>query len=236
MLRNDLRVEFSKQFKREGYFMSTSANPDRPNRLIMGLGIATVVLLAANLISVLAQRVWPALQDLAMTQSEAQVGEIPALTELSTIHIRRLPGQHTIVRISPNLHEKFRYRKHVHDMDFDIDLENLALDFEMDDFDFDFDFEFDEAGLDVDLERLEREIERETSRIERDLSSAHESLEGAIRLQMRGKNAMIFQRHIDLADLEEKLKRITAEFSTQAEEHSENAERHGKVIVRKRKK
>jgi len=77
-------------------------NSERPNKVIMGLGIATVVLLSANLIAVLAQRVWPKLQDMALIQSQTQAEEVDAESETATIHIQSLPHrQHTFVHVSP---------------------------------------------------------------------------------------------------------------------------------------
>ena len=182
-------------------------NSERSNKVVMGLGIATVVLLSANLIAVLVQRVWPKLQDLALVQSLTQTDEIAPAAETAwdaetvTIHIRRLPHEHTIVRLSPKISWQHRCRAPHFETELD-------------------------TRLDIDLERLERDIERETSRIERELSHAGQSLGATIALRLQKESEVIaLNRKTNLAELEEKMRQVSLEFEILVREHEAAAEK-----------
>jgi hypothetical protein len=101
--------------------MPHSDQADRGSRVVMILGIVTIVLFSANLLSMLSTRVWPRLQQLSMFNEEAPAPEAP------TLHV---PGtfRHTIVHFGSwpeRLDKSYRLRNRL-----DADLERLERDIE----------------------------------------------------------------------------------------------------------
>ncbi|MCZ6758564.1 MAG: MotA/TolQ/ExbB proton channel family protein [Bacteroidetes bacterium] len=128
--------------------MSSSTRPDRPSRLVMGLGIATIVLFSVNLLAMLSQRVWPMLQDMELFQSETAVEEVAPLVELHG----ETHNRHTVYSFVTNKWKRRcrKHRRHHSVFSYDVEIEH---------------------SLDSDLDRLEREIEREMNRLEDSLAT-----------------------------------------------------------------
>jgi hypothetical protein len=195
--------------------MSSSSSPDKPNRLVVALGIATIVLFSANLLSMISQRVWPKLQSLSGVSEQEQVDEATPLTEhrIWTYKRQESPRVYTLQTIK---RKKKCYRRHDH---------SAVTDF---DFDFDFDIDSDvdfEEDLESDMNRLERDIEREMQRLNSELSTAKEDVErSVVRLRLNGdRDVLVEERKLDLSELEEKIQGITREFEIRVREHEEAA-------------
>lgn len=193
--------------------MSSSTRPDRPSRLVMGLGIATIVLFSVNLLAMLSQRVWPKLQDMELFQSETAVEEVAPLVELHG----ETHNRHTVYSFVTNKWRK-RCRKHRrHHSVFSYDLEI-------------------EHSLDSDLDRLEREIEREMNRLEGELSGVRSDLEEAITLKLHidePNSILVHRRNIDLSEMQKQVENIARSFDVRVRIH-EDAARDAEKLRRER--
>lgn len=209
--------------------MSSSTRPDRPNRLVMGLGIATIVLFSLNLLAMLSQRVWPKLQDLEFFNSDSAVEEVAPLVE------QHGESQYRHALFAYGAKKRWRQcRKHRrHHSIFSYDFSHGSASGVSFDFSFDGD---SELSLDSDLDRLEREIEREMDRLELDLSDVHSDVEEAVTLKLHidePKAILLQLRKTNLADLEKKVAMATRTFEIRVKQHEEAA-RRAKQIKRKR--
>jgi len=183
--------------------MSTNASPDRPNRLVVALGIATVVLFSANLLSMLSQRVWPKLQDMEL------FGPKQATEETVTVAPRA--EQHVMV---------FRHRKSPSTFQFHVQKKQnrrcyRKRDFESSDGRF-------ERSLESDMDQLERDIEREMERLNGDMSVSRSDAEAPVRVRLRvlgDHSVQLDEKRLDLADLEQKIEGITRQFEVRIREH-----------------
>ncbi|TDI70961.1 MAG: hypothetical protein E2O85_02865 [Bacteroidetes bacterium] len=209
--------------------MSSSTRPDRPNRLVMGLGIATIVLFSLNLLAMLSQRVWPKLQDLEFFNSESAVEEVAPLVEL---HGESHVGHTLFTYVTKKRGRRCREHRRHHSI-FSYDFSHDGSSGVSFDFSFDGDSEF---SLDSDLDRLEREIEREMGRLELDLSDAQSDVDEAVTLKLHidePKAILLQLRKTSLADLEKKVAMVTRTFEIRVKQHEEAA-RMAKQIKRKR--
>lgn len=182
--------------------MSSSTRPERPNRLVMGLGIATVVLFSVNLLAMLSQRVWPKLQDLEMFESESAVERVAPLVELHELNNDR----HAVYSFVTKHRKKRCHKSHDHSVDVHF-----------------------EHSIDSDLDRLEREIEIEMDRLDfdldLDLSDAKSDLKEAISLKLHvdSPNSVFIQRSMDMSELEEEMENLSRTFEVRVKKHEEAA-------------
>ena len=130
--------------------MQDSDRTDRPNRVVMFLGIATIVLFSANLMSVLANRVWPRLQHMIATETSVPEAR-PDRRIRSTIVATRFPLGHMTFRFENRMKFKKKrcWNRHA---------------FESND------------RMDAAIEQLERDIQRESDRIEIELQNVKETI------------------------------------------------------------
>jgi len=197
------------------------ATNERPNRLVVALGIATVVLFSANLMAMLSQRVWPQLHE-ALFASKAQVEEtvpevlvedhignfvidvpIPEVVISETIHLVHPTSRHTVYRIVTDLKKRKRCRTHrTHRSHTHTILRSRDV-------------------LDLDLERLELDIEREMERLNGDLSNAEHSFKKAltIHLKLDGMDRVLVRKNLDMSRLQNQLKLATKKFEVRIREH-----------------
>lgn len=192
--------------------MSTSTKSDRPNRLVVILGIATVVLFSANLLSMISQRVWPKLQDVAGFGSSQQVDELAPLAS-ERIHIYSSRNSPAVYTFSTTSKRKHRCKKGHDHADVEIDIEH---------------------SLDSDMSRLEREIEFEMQRLNSELSEAEVDIENAISLKLHlgGDEAILVNgNRLDLSDLESKIEGMAKKFELRVREH-EAAAKKNRIVMK----
>lgn len=196
--------------------MSTN---ERPNRLVVGLGIATIVLFSANLLAMLSQRVWPQIHD-ALFESEAQVEEAipaefieetvpevvistvaPRIVIGETLHFTHPTSRHTVFRFQrrSSSHERRRHRHHYR---LHTDIGNRD-------------------DLDLDLQKLERSIEREMEKLNGDMESMKTTLSRAMnfRIHLDGLENITIHKKLDLSELEEQLESIAETFEVRLRMH-----------------
>lgn len=183
--------------------MSSSTRPDRPSRLVMGLGIATIVLFSVNLLAMLSQRVWPKLQDMELFQSETAVEEVAPLVELRG----ETHNRHTVYSFVANKWKRRcrKHRRHHSVFSYDVEIEH---------------------SLDSDLDRLEREIEREMNRLEGELSGVRSDLEEAITLKLHidePNGILVHRRNIDLSEMQKQVENIARSFKVRVRIHEDAA-------------
>ncbi|GMQ82309.1 MAG: hypothetical protein BMS9Abin05_1757 [Rhodothermia bacterium] len=195
--------------------MSSSTHPDRPNRLVMGLGIATVVLFSVNLLAMLSQRVWPKLQNMELFESESAVEEVAPFVEM---HGEAQNGTAIYSFVTRKRRKRCsEHRRHHGVFSYDVEIGH---------------------SLDSDLDRLEREIRREMDRLNVELSSARSDLEEAVTLKLHidEPNALLIQRRkIDLADMEKQVEKIARSFEVRVQKY-EDAARVANKLRRDRSK
>ena len=197
--------------------MSSSANPDRPNRLVVALGIATVVLFSANLLSMISHRVWPKLQDMGIVGTQQQVDEVApqADSRFEFFAQRHSPAVYEFTTSTNRRQHRCRGHEHA-DVNVQVDIER---------------------SLDSDMSRLERDIEMEMERLESELRNTELNLENAISLQLHldGENSVVFdERKLDLSEWEKKVEGITKKFEIRVLEH-EAAAQTKHLVMRKRR-
>ncbi len=193
--------------------MSSSTRPDRPSRLVMGLGIATIVLFSVNLLAMLSQRVWPKLQDIELFQSETAVEEVAPLVELHG----ETHNRHTVYSFVTNKWKRRcrKHRRHHSVFSYDVEIEH---------------------SLDSDLDRLEREIEREMNRLEVEISGARSDLEEAITLKLHidePNGILVHRRNIDVSEMQKQVENIARSFKVRVRIH-EDAARDAEKLRRER--
>ncbi len=194
--------------------MSSSAKPDRPNRLVMALGIATIVLFSVNLLAMLSQRVWPKLQDLAIFGSGETVEEVVPNVDTRVEIIHRSHNKMAFSYITKFRKKKRCYRRHEYRSQ-----EALEEDIE--------------RSLELDMNRLERQIEREMKRLNSELSDATSNLEETISLELsiNGPNSILVRRkNLDMSELEENVAAVTRKFEVRVREFEEAARKKQKVV------
>jgi hypothetical protein len=183
--------------------MSTNASPDRPNRLVVALGIATIVLFSANLLAMLSQRVWPKLQDLASVGPNQDVEEVATATP----HAERnmMVFRH---RQSPSVYQFHVMKKRSKRCFHGRSAESSDAVFE--------------HSLETDMNQLERDIEREMERLNGEISGVNSEAENPVRVRLRvvGDRAVqLDENRLDLAELEKKIEGITRQFEVRIREH-----------------
>lgn len=197
------------------------ATNERPNRLVMGLGIATVILFSANLLAMLSQQVWPQLHE-ALFASKAQVEKIapeveieeaipkmliettaPTVSVSETIHIVRPTSKHMVYRFLFDSKRRRRCRTH-----WNHRLHSHSILSTRD-------------ALDLDAEKLERDIEREMERLHGDMSEMDRDLEQAmtIHLDLDGLNGILVRKQLDLSNLEKELEEVSNTFRIRFQQH-----------------
>jgi len=226
------------------------ATNERPNRLVVALGIATIVLFSANLLAMLSQRVWPQLHEAlfaSKTQVEETVPEIefeesiqefvieataPRVVVRETLHLVHPSSRHTVYKILTETSKRKRcrthrgHRSHTHTVLRSRDV------------------------LDLDVERLERDIEREMERLNGDLANVELDLQKAmtIHLNLDGITNNFVRQELDMSKLEANLEAASRKFEVRSREHKdvakarmaaklkvmekENVARRPRVIVR----
>ena len=199
--------------------MSSSTNPDRPNRLVMGLGIATIVLFSVNLLAMLSQRVWPQLQDLAIFGSQEAIEEVAPNADASVEIFHRPHGKMAYSVITRIQKKKRCYRRHDHNSHVDVQVDV-------------------DRSIEMDMERLEREIEHEMQRLNSELSDATSNLEEAISLQLSidsPNSVFVRSNKIDMSDLEEKMEAVAKKFEVRVQELESSSRTRHLVRVKKEK-
>jgi hypothetical protein len=177
-----------------------STKSDRPNRLVVALGIATIVLFSANLLSMISQRVWPKLQDLSIFGNQDRIEEVSPEMERRIEIYRRDSGPSVYTFQHSSKHKK--HRRYVHRSQSSSD-----------------DFE---RSLESDMNRLEREIEQEMERLNSELSDNRTDLEQAVRLKLRlnrDNSVLVERQKVNLEKLEARISDITREFEVRVKEH-----------------
>jgi hypothetical protein len=214
------------------------AQNERPNRLVMALGIATVVLFSANLLAMLSQRVWPELHEaLFASQAEAEFTAPELIVEdaIPEIVFERAAPQILIREIAPRvvIGERLHVTTHpssVHSV-YTILHENhnkrhksrcrkhsgSSTHF----------------NLELDLDDLELDIEREMKRLNVDMRDAERDLERAmsVRLNVNGLSGVLARKSLDLAELEKQLEEVSRGFEVRVREHSDAARSHKYEIL-----
>ncbi len=194
--------------------MSSSANPDRPNRLVMALGIATIVLFSVNLLAMLSQRVWPKLQDLAFFSSGETVEEVAPNVD-TRVEIFHRPHNKMAYSYITKIRKKKRcYRSHAY-------RSNGALEAVID------------RSLELDMNRLERKIEFEMQRLNSELSDATSSLEDAISLELSingPKSILVRRQNLDISELEKNVAENVRKFEVRVRELEEAANAKHKAV------
>jgi len=158
--------------------MPNSDRTDRPNRLVMFLGIATIVLFSVNLMSVLANRVWPKLQHMIAT-SETAAPETPVNGYVhSSVFVGRMPLGHMTFRFENR--SMFKKKKC---------MSRHALE--------------TRDRMDAAIDRLENDIERESDWLEVELQNAEDAQDRAhaefeeataLKLHLIDDNSMVKER------------------------------------------
>jgi hypothetical protein len=181
------------------------ATNERPSRLVVGLGIATVILFSANLLAMLSQRVWPQLHDALSETSEEVDAAAPEIVFEhgtpfgATVHISHPSSEHTVYRIRRDS----RGEKSVdHHHAFQIS-------------------PFGAEKLDLEIAALERNIEREMNRLNGEVGDVERDLDGAIslRLHVDGVEKLRAEKEDHLAGMELKLEAIAKSFEARVEMH-----------------
>jgi len=186
--------------------MSTSTSPDRPNRLVVALGIATIILFSANLLSMISQRVWPKLQEMAVFGGEKQAEEVAPAGELH-MHVFTPRVQSKFYHFQATSKRSNRcYRRRTVTRTMVAPRSNDAV----------------EQSIESDMDRLERDIEREMERLNTELSGTRSDLQRGVRVRLRvngGDGVQIEQNKLDLSEMEAKIEGITKQFEVRIREH-----------------
>ncbi len=217
---------------------------ERPSRLVMALGIATVVLFSANLLAMLSQRVWPELHEAFFASKvEAEftapelivenaipeilirriapiivIEEVPAHVIVSErLHFTTHPASvHSVYTYSPTRH----LLKHRHKRMFRHGSIHLNLDKSVHNL------------IELDLLKLEHSIDNEMERLNGDLQKAEKEFERAmsVRFKVNGLSGVLHKKAVDLDGLEKQLEELSRSFEVRIREHS-NAARVGQYQI-----
>jgi len=194
--------------------MSSSTNPDRPNRLVMALGIATIVLFSVNLLAMLSQRVWPKLQDMGILGSGETVEEVVPNVDTRVEIYHRPHNRMAYTYITKFRKKKRCYSRHDHG-NHKVNEADI------------------ERSLELDMNRLEREIEFEMQRLNSELSDAATNLENVISLELSmdgPKSIMLRRKNIDVSELEKNVTDVARKFEVRVRAFEKAAREKRKVV------
>lgn len=198
-------------------------NSERRNRIVMALGIATIVLFSANLLTALAKQFWPEQANFTMFSAtrEADTDALAEWEDNCDTDIEIIVGRS--IQYSPRRSHRFvvrlpRHRSHSHETDLDREI----------------------AEMESAARRLERELSRElrtmqTEKIRfgavRAIEIARESLHGQnfkIRLHEEGMEDLEATIREALSEMESDLKLSVFELKTGIEEAEADGRRNRK--------
>jgi hypothetical protein len=214
------------------------AQNERPNRLVMALGIATVVLFSANLLAMLSQRVWPDLHEALFasnTEAEFTAPELIMEDAIPEVVIGRAAPQILIREIAPrvvigerlhvsthpsSVHSVYTILHKKHSSDHGRHYRSRSN-------------STSHFSLDLDLDELESNIEREMERLNGDLRSAERDMERAlsVQLEVEGLTGVLARKSLNLEALEEQLEEVSRGFEVRVREHAKAAEGHQYEIL-----
>ena len=214
------------------------AQNERPNRLVMALGIATVVLFSANLLAMLSQRVWPELHEALFasnTEAEFTAPELIVEDAIPEIVFERAAPKIVVREIAPRVMvgERLHVSTHpasVHSVYTILHKKHSS----------DHRHHYRSRGnasshfdLDLDLDELESSIELEMKRLNGDLRNAERDIERAMSIQMEvdGLSGVLARKSLNLEALEAQLEEVARGFEVRVREHAKAAEGHQYEIL-----
>ena len=208
------------------------ATNERPSRLVMGLGIATVVLFSANLLAMLSQNVWPDLHDALFESKDTLVEEVvapeliieeskpefiyefrsPQVSVSERIHIVHPATKHMTYKIyshSSDGHERNRTRYRVRSNSSSLQSATILY----------------RDALDMDMEKLERSLEEAMENATGMLHEAEHQSDHAngMTLHLDGLNELLVLQENNLTELVENLNAQSRNFEVKVREHQSEA-------------